>query len=349
MKPKFTYFYITVLFCLCMLTGCRGSNDLPHGAAMYYWRSEFKLDSIQRGFIVDHNIKRLYIKFFDVSMQSSVPQPLATVSFADSLPAGIGYVPVVYITNDCFSLPKPALHRLILKRVRDMASTHDLPAPDEIQIDCDWTRSTRANFFEFMDSLCVAAHDADMRVSTTIRLHQLADTPPVADYGVLMVYNTGSLKDAKGSNPILTKEAVEPYLKHLDNYKLPLVAAYPNFRWLALYAPGPKGRYEFRALLYGADPANTPYMFQPSTDGEWVAIRSFRMHTAIGAQQNTVLVVPGMKVRMYAPPSFDTMQEIESALDRHNSDINSSVILFDINSSNLNIFPKAEYDKIFNP
>ena len=54
-----------------------------------------------------------------------------------------------------------------------------------------------------------------IRISSTIRLHQLAQTPPEADYGVLMCYNTGDLKDFNTKNSILDVKDVKPYLKYL--------------------------------------------------------------------------------------------------------------------------------------
>ena len=54
---------------------------------------------------------------------------------------------------------------------------------------------------------------------------------PPADYGVLMIYNTGDPRKFAERNPILDFRDVQPYLRHLDSYTLPLVAAYPVFLW----------------------------------------------------------------------------------------------------------------------
>ncbi|MBQ5638620.1 MAG: hypothetical protein IIV06_06170, partial [Alistipes sp.] len=61
-------------------------------------------------------------------------------------------------------------------------------------------------------------------------LHQLQETPPPADRGVLMLYNTGALKDPKTHNSILDIEDVKPYLR-VSTYPLPLDYAYPAFGW----------------------------------------------------------------------------------------------------------------------
>ncbi len=70
-----------------------------------------------------------------------------------------------------------------------------------------------------------------MRLSTTIRLHQLSMEVPPADYGVLMLYNTGNPEKYAERNPILDIRDVMLYISKLDDYALPLAAAYPVFLW----------------------------------------------------------------------------------------------------------------------
>ena len=54
--------------------------------------------------------------------------------------------------------------------------------------------------------------------------------PPV-DYGVLMIYNTGDPQQFMEKNPILDIRDVQPYLRYLADYPLPMAAAYPVFQW----------------------------------------------------------------------------------------------------------------------
>ena len=61
--------------------------------------------------------------------------------------------------------------------------------------------------------------------------HQLSMPAPPADYGVLMVYNTGDPKNFAPRNPILDIRDVQPYMRYLADYPLPLAAAYPVYRW----------------------------------------------------------------------------------------------------------------------
>ena len=70
-----------------------------------------------------------------------------------------------------------------------------------------------------------------MKLSTTIRLHQLSMPAPPVDYGVLMVYNTGDPQNFAERNPILDIRDVQPYMRYLPDYPLPLAAAYPVYSW----------------------------------------------------------------------------------------------------------------------
>ena len=72
------------------------------------------------------------------------------------------------------------------------------------------------------------------QLSTTIRLHQLSMKAPPVDYGALMLYNTGDPRKWVERNPILDIRDVSPYLKRLNDYPLPLAAAYPVFSWLRI-------------------------------------------------------------------------------------------------------------------
>ena len=54
--------------------------------------------------------------------------------------------------------------------------------------------------------------------------------PPV-DYGVLMLYNTGDPRKFNERNPVLDLRDVQPYLRRLAPYDLPLAAAYPVYSW----------------------------------------------------------------------------------------------------------------------
>ena len=245
-------------------------SPLPNENAAYYWRTTWSLDSTELDFLSRHNITKLYCRFFDVVMgDDSLPMPNATIRFPDDmggratyategateerLPEGIELVPTIYITEDCMHTPAAAsssekatvpagfpagkaappsgLPAKLVNRILQIAETHSLPPIHEIQIDCDYTLRSRKTYYDFLNQVRSEAARHSLRLSTTIRLHQLSMPAPPADYGVLMVYNTGDPRKFAERNPILDIRDVQPYMRYLPDYPLPLAAAYPVYSW----------------------------------------------------------------------------------------------------------------------
>ena len=224
-----------------MLVGCTQPKELPEENAVYYWRTDLRLDSTERAFLATYHIKKVYCRYFDVVINDTAtgPMPNATIHFNDTLPDGIELIPTVYITENCMHQPHKGLAQKLVQRIKQMNETNDIKNVHEIQIDCDYTERSRQTYYEFLKEVRAAwleQHNSDDTsthiLSTTIRLHQLAMEAPPADYGVLMLYNTGDPRKWTERNPILDIRDVSPYLKRLDDYPLPLAAAYPVYSWL---------------------------------------------------------------------------------------------------------------------
>ena len=160
------------------------------------------------------------------------PRPNATISFSDSLPDGIEIIPTIYITEDCMHKPHKDLAEKVVQRIRQMNETNNINNVHEIQIDCDYTSKSRATYYQFLETIKSQLSTIHYQLSTTIRLHQLSMPAPPVDYGALMVYNTGDPRKWQERNPILDYRDVYPYLKHLDQYALPLAVAYPVYLWI---------------------------------------------------------------------------------------------------------------------
>ena len=245
-------FLLMLTLLLLVMTACdkqSSRNPLEQGNAVYYWRTDLRLDSAERAFLSQYHINKVYCRYFDVVMDDSgEPKPNATISFSDTLPDSIEIIPTVYITEDCMHADHPGLAEKLVKRILQMNETNDIPNVREIQIDCDYTSKSRKRYYAFLEEIRKAWNLGtprkslgsprkplgDPRLSTTIRLHQLSMPAPPVDYGVLMVYNTGDPRKSEERNPILDYRDVAPYLNRLDSYPLPLATAYPVFRWLRM-------------------------------------------------------------------------------------------------------------------
>ena len=230
---------LLLLLVATVFIGCRNHESPGYEFqgdenSVYYWRTELRLDSTERAFLDRHDVKKVYCRYFDVVMRDGEPMPNATISFSDTLPSGVELVPTVYITEDCMHNPHPGLAGKLVSRVRQMNETNDLPPFRELQIDCDYTARSRQVYYDFLSEI---AHSPLFTshfslLSTTIRLHQLQMKAPPVDYGVLMLYNTGDPRRFMERNPVLDLRDVQPYLRHLSDYPLPLAAAYPVYQWV---------------------------------------------------------------------------------------------------------------------
>lgn len=224
-----------MLLAVLMTTGCKQS-EMPQENSVYYWRTEWRTDSVERAFLQQFHINKVYCRYFDVVMnKDGEPMPNATIRFVQGQLKGIKLIPTVFITENCMHQPHKGLAKKLVDRIVQMNETNDIKGVEEIQIDCDFTARNRKNYYDFLQQVRDEAQKHGMQLSTTIRLHQLSMPVPPVDYGVLMIYNTGDPNKFNERNPILDMRDVHPYLRYLADYELPLAAAYPTFRWIRIF------------------------------------------------------------------------------------------------------------------
>lgn len=214
--------------------------------------------------------------------------------------AGIQVVPTVYIVNRVFekNFNADSLAQKISRKLKESSEyisfqlynyghdfehaeeTPDWSLPDslspsamflsgiqEIQLDCDWTASTRDRYFDFLKAMKKA--NPALKISCTVRLHQFRDRakagiPPV-DKGTLMCYNMAPPKDIKTRDAIYDADLAEGYLR-AGEYPLPLEAALPLFSWGALFHEN-----QFKGLASGlteAEVKDNP-LFAPESEGRY--------------------------------------------------------------------------------
>lgn len=302
---------IGILCLICLFGSCGEKDTHKPVRSVYYWSTAFSLDSLKRDFLHNHGIERIYVRYFDVVQGGSgFPVPNATIRI-DSVPGVEEWeiVPVVFILPDALDCDAAQLAEKVLGRVKQMSETHGMGSVGELQIDCDWTRSTRQAYFNFMAELKKLTGSEGIVLSSTIRLHQLAQSPPPADKGVLMVYNTGDLRQLDKEKPILDPDDVEPYLKYIGNYNLPLSSAYPIFRWELLFRNG-----DFVDIVHGSDDV-------PVLDTDTIVSRE--------------------------PLAGDIMQ-CRRAIEARNRGCADEIILFDLNNYNINRYDYETFEDFYN-
>lgn len=328
-----------------LLTGCKGKTERAEGPheeknAVYYWRTTLELDGAERDFIGKNDVKRMYLRFFDIVVDKSpiamdAVVPNATLQVKDSIPVK-DFIPTIFIAPDAMEKMKANEEmwaEKIVKRVYNMCSYNELGVPSEIQLDCDWTAQTDSSFF----ALCKAVknqlidRNPDAKLSATIRLHQLRSTPPPVDYGVLMLYNTGSFKNPNEKNSIISEKDITPYLNNLSDYPIHLDFAYPIFSWNLVYS-----QTHFKGLV-NSNSALPPSILQRVSQNEYKIIKD----TVI----NDVFLYEGDLVRHEDAP-FKTIMKVKKLIEK-NSRTKSSIILYHLDNQNLSNYTSDEFKEIY--
>lgn len=338
------------LFCLTLvcllLTSCRNENKLAdeiheEANSIYYWQTVLELDDAEKKFLAQNNVQRVYLRFFDIVIDESPLAmdpvvPNATLQVKDTLPVK-EIIPTVYITEEAAKLMKDnedIWAEKIVKRIFNMCSYNDLPEPNEIQLDCDWTAHSRETFFNLCTEVKkeLVNRNPKAKLSSTIRLHQLRQTAPPADYGVLMLYNTGSYKNPEENNSILTVESVKPYLRYLSDYSLPLDYAFPIFSWHLVY------RYNTFIGIIKTHIDNNTGTFKNIGDNKYELVTD----TTI----NNMTLFRGYLIRR-EEVSFNTIQNVKNLIEKHSKLKNHSIILYSLDSRNILNYSEDEIKQIY--
>lgn len=305
---KITYILFSALILITVACGGRKKDMSPSGNSVYYWRTSFALDKSESYFLIHNHISKIYVRYFDVVPTPDMGiMPNATITFSSKIPHGIDVVPVIYIMEGCLKYDTSALGKKIIDRILQINATNNIYGPDEIQIDCDWTARSQAKYFALLRDIRKYAAVHSIGLSATIRLHQLSMPVPPVDYGTLMMYNTGDVKDVKCDNPILQLRDVAPYLKYLGRYSLKMNIAYPIFSWRLLYRNS-----HFVGFMHG----------------------------------NDIETYPGDKVVVRQCSAKDILK-VKQAVASQRPSINNNVILYTLDKCNIKRYNKDDIKEIF--
>jgi len=230
---------------LCSISSCNEKNEPREiESSFYYWKSVLSLTNFEKQKLDSLKVKTIYIKFFDVDWDEAMKKPVPVAKLQASsykLQGGISIIPTIFITNECIQKIDTSqvkkLSENIYTLILEIRQANGFDSIPEIQIDCDWTESTKEKYFLLLNNLKPLT--TNHKLSATIRLHQIkflskTGVPPV-DRGLLMCYNMGNLKNPSTNNSILETEELKKYTANLSRYPLPLDVAFPLFNWKVLY------------------------------------------------------------------------------------------------------------------
>jgi hypothetical protein len=301
--------------------------------SIYFWKTTFKLSEDDRKFLTDNQIDRLYLRYFEVCRDSdnpNLPVPEATLRFQDSTPQNLEIIPVVFIDNELFKVCDMLPYaKRIADRILIMSETNDVENIREIQLDCDWTKTTEANFFNFLEEVRKELVKREIVLSATIRLHQLRMKVPPVDRGILMCYNTGAVRNPATENSVLAAGDVAPYANKLAEYKLPLDIAYPTFAWAVWF----RGN-QFQALLRGLTPDNENLLQEKAN--------LFTVKN--GFYQEGHYLAYNDKIR-FEFSDYSEIIKVKKMLEPQLS--NYSIILYHLDAKNLSKYTNDEIRKIY--
>lgn len=312
--------------------------------SIYYWKTVFRLDDKERAFLDDHDIGRLYLRYFDIAYEPTGGDetiiPNATIRFESAVPDSLEVVPTIFITNEamCNWHYDETLADQVIYRIEAINLRNHVPQIHEIQVDCDWTERSRLRFFDFCQQLRERLHQRGIALSSTIRLHQLCDEAPPVDRGVLMCYNTGALRKLSTENSILSPQDVFTYAKRANwrKFRLPIDIAYPTFGWSVMYDP----EGHFQGLVRTTELSDTT-VFRPLDGNRYEA----RHNTAVAN-----VAIPKGNILRLEQSDIQTVMSVKKQLDillKGHLPFDTSVILYHLDSNNLSHYSHDEIEDLY--
>lgn len=204
---------ITTLLLIVSFIFIKNKESEPLIFSFYHWENTYKEKDLK---------EKVYIKVLDIAYSTKIEA--INTKFLEK--PNNSFVPVVYITNETMkNIDYSIISNLIIRNLD--SNNYNF---EELQIDCDWSLSSKSNYFKLLEDLKTKLNKT---ISATIRLHQIkyyekTGIPPV-DYGVLMYYNMSNITDINTKNSILDNDIAKKYHYNFDNYKLKLKLALPLY------------------------------------------------------------------------------------------------------------------------
>ncbi len=238
--------YTIGIYFVFQFLACTDSSPRVITPAFYHWKTNLSIDSSVISNLDSLKVEKLYIKFFDIDWSSSAGEAIPkAILIANDFDLQKEIIPTIFITNRTFLKTDEKAQKVLAQRtaqkIKSISKKYGIPAPKEIQFDCDWSGKTREAFFNFI-KIFKKEIDVSIKISSTIRLHQVkyfekTGVPPV-DKGMLMFYNMSDLDHWETENSIIDLAEAEKYFQNFDKYPLTLDVALPAYSWAVLFRNG---------------------------------------------------------------------------------------------------------------
>lgn len=233
--------------CLLLLFSCQKEEKVVNvERAFYYWKSDNSINLDMESYLKTLNVKKMYVKFFEVDYSEAAGNfpydKLYSYGNLFETSPKLVVIPTVFVKNEIFKyntekdLDRLADNIVFLVNKRSREKFKNVVVANEIQIDCDWTKSTKDKYFYLLKKI---KQDSQKEISCTLRLYpykyqQIMGVPPV-DKATLMCYNLIKPMTNSNKNSILDISELKSYLDERRSYPVHLDVALPVFGWTQLY------------------------------------------------------------------------------------------------------------------
>jgi hypothetical protein len=354
MRRILLLFSLVVLLILTYASIYFFNREIKPQRAFYYWQNQpYFLSDNESQTIKTLNVNKLYIKFFEVDkndIQGIFPFAKNELNFSqyDSLENTIEVVPTIYIRNEVFKqtsrkeIDQLAENLLFLIEKKFKKQFEENPIPKEIQMDCDWTESTKDNYMLFLNILkqkmLKKSFFKNVSTSATLRLYayKFPDKMGVlpVDRAMLMCYNLIPPFDAGDRNSILNLNELNKYLVGADTYPIPLDIALPIYSSVQVYQNN-----SFAGIIYNED--STFMSKTKKLNNTWYLSK---IDTVI----NDIFLRKGDKLK-FEKTTFKTLNRaIKSIIEHVKLDENPTISFFHLDDYELTNFSHEELDSCYN-
>lgn len=308
---------------------------------IYFWENDTEKLTKENNEALDSlGVEKLYLKLFEVDRENDKNKPYAKSSL--KLNSGVlgnrEIIPCVFILDRVFiqssreELDELAdnVFNLINKFLKEKTPEEGVIPFSEIQIDCDWSKKSKGNYFYFLRKV---KEISGKNVSCTLRLypykfHKDMGIPPV-DRATLMCYNLLNPIKNPRKNSILDIDEMSKYLDTDVNYTIPLDVALPVYSWMQCY-----DRDRFKGVIHG--PIEQYSDLMEHDQGLWY---SMKVDTAI----SNIYVRKGDRIKMERVSEKDLSRAIDLIKESDVLKSNSVFSYFHLTSQELKFY---SYEKL---
>lgn len=320
---------------LCFFVSCQ-KQEQP-AISFYYWKTIFRLSPKERNGLNDNQVKRLYIRYFDIdlNLKTQKPYPRSPIRFEETINT-LEIIPVVYIKNRVMLDSNLNILDLAQKTnsfIEQINSKNNITIK-EIQIDCDWTLASQKNYLQFIEAFKKVSNK---KLSATIRLHQIKyfkkTKIPNVDRGILMYYNMGKIAP-DSLHSIYDRNIAKRYLSSLEHYPLPIDFALPIYSWGIHIRDGRviglRNKTDATALKNNAN-----FVFLKNN---WVLIKESIYKDGIFYKKNDQIKLETI--------SKNNLLEMANDLEENTTQNPKEIIFYDLDEFNLKNYEKDIYKKV---